>query len=1195
MALCERSYRDIAVEIGMADAQYLFSEESLFGIKKGETYEIPRKEKKERKVKKDVVAQKKVDPNYFPCNDCEIKGKPVLSCPSTVKNPIMFIGLYPGYQEAKAGISFVGDSGSYLHKVLYGVGFKDGEFYLANIMKCRPLDSDGKQRPVTEKELKACAWFTEKEIEEVQPSLIVLMGELPVRYFLNRKFLSSVRGQIKIRHGQKFLITYNPAHIIREDTDTVDKKAFESDIQSAYDVYKGISRIKDKDYRLVSSLEELDEVLAFVQQKEAASIDFETYAPGKWEEKKALDPYAAGFKVLSLAITVEEDKGYCIPIEHPDSKMDAVKVKEKLKSFLESPIPKLGTNVKFDYKVAAIHFNIFMENIVFDAMLASSLLDSRKGIHNLDRLAMDWLGERSYKYEMYKIGTYIPLLDKLVERNCTDSDYVFRLYPLMVQKLKEGDLYNYFMEQRITAISALGLAEVKGLPVDKPYTENLAKEYEHEIEGLKGRIYKIPQVEAVQNFNIDSNKDIQTVLFEKFNFKPLRKIKTGFSTDKETISYLFKKNPDNEFLDLLQDYKDLEKFYGTYVDPLIKIHTKWDGRVHPTFTMHITSTGRLSCVDPNVQNVPVRDKRAKEIMDCYCASPGFRIGLADYSQMELRILAQISQDPEMLEAYRLNKDLHQKTADELSKVAGRKLSRGAGKGINFGIVYCLTGGTKIITKDGYKKIEDVQIGDVVLTHKGNWKRVMATQKFLSNEIYEIKTNTGKKISCTPDHMWLSSFPRSGNKLPNDFSPKRGFVRADELEVSKKYPHYLTFHNTPLEFENAKVFSVEEALILGWSISEGSYEKDKRANYAQYFIGQSLDANPDVFERMKSVLKMNYSSGVFYCNINKLINIFEKFGWDFTKKSGEKELPVDFLKYSLEVRKYITAGLWDGDGYVTKNPQGGSNIGYVSKSFNLLEGIKELLFSLGINCKVYWYGEVNELKIIGSLSKKRFLSDIQTVKSCREKFVVKRDILCEEKVISVNKFLHKQPVEVFDITVEDDHSFSANGLFTHNCMTEYGLSAELGCELKEAKEYIKGYLNFYEGVKEYQEKQKAFLRQHGYVQTLFGRKRWIKLTGDDKIDEEAYRKAVNTPIQGTASDINTMAFVTLIKLYRQEGFKSFPISVIHDAIMFELSEDELYLKDLNLTIMENLPLPFLTDVSLKVDWNEGKTWGAAKEK
>jgi DNA polymerase-1 len=151
------------------------------------------------------------------------------------------------------------------------------------------------------------------------------------------------------------------------------------------------------------------------------------------------------------------------------------------------------------------------------------------------------------------------------------------------------------------------------------------------------------------------------------------------------------------------------------------------------------------------------------------------------------------------------------------------------------------------------------------------------------------------------------------------------------------------------------------------------------------------------------------------------------------------------------------------------------------------------------------------------------------------------------------------------------------------------------DLKTSQMYLNEYLNVYRGVKEYQEKQKSFLQQFGYVKTLFGRKRWIKLTGDTKLDEEAYRKAGNTPVQGTASDINTMAFFMLIKLYRQEGYKSFPISVIHDAIMFELHDDESFLKELNLCVMENLQLPFLTDVKLKVDWSEGATWGETKGK
>ncbi|OGM08157.1 hypothetical protein A2Z67_03925 [Candidatus Woesebacteria bacterium RBG_13_36_22] len=533
--------------------------------------------------------------------------------------------------------------------------------------------------------------------------------------------------------------------------------------------------------------------------------------------------------------------------------MDINIVKENLKPLLEGQVPKVGQSIKWDYKVFGVHFGWYLGNIVFDTEIASSLLDERKGIHNLDRLTLDWLGERSYKFEAGHIGSYIPKVEDLCLRNCTDADNTLKIYKILKQKLVEADLYDYFMKMRAPAIPTIAKMEMNGLPVNKKYTQDLLDNYTEKIDALMIQINEFPEVKSIPHFNINSNPDLQTLFFDKLKFEHGRKTKTGYSTDKEVLDTLDKKYH-HPLISMLQDYKETEKFANTYLDPVIKAHIKYDCRVHPTFTLHIASSGRLSCVDPNVQNVPARDEeKAREIKDCYEAPKGFKIGLGDYSQQELRILAQISQDPVMLEAFRKNEDLHKKTADEVSKVIGVQLSRAVGKGLNFGIVY-----------------------------------------------------------------------------------------------------------------------------------------------------------------------------------------------------GE---------------------------------------------------------------------------------------------------------------------------------------------------TEFGLSASLGVDKSVARSYIDGYLNVYQGVKEYQERQKGYLRQYGYVKTLFGRKRWIKLYGDgnedDKKNAEAYRKAINTPIQGTGCDITILALILLTDIYEKEEFKSLIISNIHDALMFQMFEEEEDLRDLNVTVMENLPITFMKDVRLKVDWHEAKSWGKAK--
>jgi uracil-DNA glycosylase family 4 len=802
-------------------------------------YEPPRKKKKEP------------EPTEFknPCELCPLKGHKQVVAEDYVRkpHPVMVIGAYPGIDEEEQGKPFVGISGELLHNILYNVGFTPEDLYETNVLMCRP----GKEVP--DEAVKACGAYLKAQIKDVQPSLIILCGDLPLQFFFNRKSITTVRGQVRIKGDYKFLMTFNAAHITREKEGSLDRRVFEQDLKHAYELYKGITRLTNKEYKLIRTLDEFEKAVDHLSHFDVLSADVESYAPeikGS-KEKTALDPYAEGFTIQSISLTGEENKAYCFLLEHPERIISLETTKEKLKALIENKAGKVGQSIKWDYKALAVHFGWHINNIIFDTEIASSLLDERRGIHNLDRLAMDWLGERSYKFEAHKIGREIMKAEDLCIRNCTDADYTLRLYPILKKRLEEENLYNYFMEQRIPAISALAKVEMNGLPVDLDYTVNLTKKYGEDIESTKAEIFKYPEVQSIEKFNINSNDHLKVLLFDKLGFEAGKKTKHGnYSTDKDVFEDLIKKY-NHPVLSLIQDYAELQKFHGTYLWPVVMYHVKKDGKVHPTFTLHIASSGRLSCVNPNVQNVPVKSpERAKEIMDCYHAPEGFKIGLADYKGMELRVLAQYSKDPMLKYIFDNNIEPHQKTADECSKIAGEKLSRAQGKSLNFGIVY-----------------------------------------------------------------------------------------------------------------------------------------------------------------------------------------------------GE---------------------------------------------------------------------------------------------------------------------------------------------------TEFGLADSLGVDRKVAKSYLDSYLKVYRGVKEYQDRQKAFLRQYGYVTTLFGRKRWLKLTNDDRKNEGVYRRAINTPIQGTATDICLLALVLLQKIYEEAGFKSLLISTIHDAIMFQMHEDELEsLKKFNIETMENIQLDFLTDVKLKVDWSEGNTWGDCK--
>jgi uracil-DNA glycosylase family 4 len=1124
----------------------------------------------------------------FPCENCSIKCDPVLSKACSKPKPVMMIGMYPGWEEAKAGLVFVGESGTYMHKVLEDAGFTVEDTYETNVMKCRPLDEKGRSRSPTDKEFKTCGKWLIREIQEVNPSLIVLMGDLPLRFFFNRKAVTPVRGQVKMKGDYKFLITYNPAHITREPEESVDRKAFERDIRSAFEIYAGVNRVRNREYVLVNDREMLDTVVVKLSDANVISVDLETYAPGTTKkEKKSLDPYAEGFKIISASISMEMDKAYCFLLEHPESQIPLEIVLSKISPLLIKPIPKVGQNIKYDFKVAGVHFGIYMENIVFDTMLASALLDSRKGIHNLDRLAMDWLGESSYKYEQSKIGTYIPKSDDLCIRNCTDADYALRLYPILKQRLIDEDLYNYYMETEIPATPALGRVEIRGLPVNLERVREVSKIYEIKLGKALQQIYEYQEVKEIKNFNIDSNLNLQELFFEKLGFDPVRKTKTGFSVDKDTLKVL-QTEYKHPLLDLLHDYKTSTKFKSTYIDPLITTHVKYDGRVHPTFTQHVASTGRLSCVDPNMQNIPVRDEeRAYDVMSCYEAPEGFKIGLADYclhpdTEVEClggkktikEVVDRIDKGEEIWAyCYRFDKD--RIGLDRV--VAGRKT------GLNKEVwEVLLDNGEKIVATPEHKfmrrngeyvELKDLKPGDSLMPFYSRYSKCSGTKavykqiKLYSRDLTKSEALIDEHRLVLLDILGYTKNDLKGkcvhhvdscgiNNLPENLqvllqSEHYSLHRKNETEEVKKRADRGSWTKTEI---GRKVLSKqakkswgsrtpEERVRIGKKISMKMPDQkgDKNFNYRKPIDWSCSFCKS--FEKVSPYLaQRKYCNSICYFNSKKGIypEAFKKYYetnpvWN--RKNNHKVLSIRKFGcsdvYSITVENSHNFVL--GAGVVVKNSQ-------------------------------------MELRIMAQMSQ-----DPVMLEAFRRG---------EDLHLKTAKELTK--IAGFEVSRQDAKSLNFGMVYG---MTEYGLSESLMVEPKVAKVYLDAYLQLYKGVKEYQKEQISHLKQFGYVKTLFGRKRYIRMYGED--DREAENQAINTPIQGTATDINTMALTVLVKLYLEEGFRSFPISVIHDAIMFEMDDLETDLVALNLYIMENLDLPFLKDVKLKVDWSSGRTWADAK--
>jgi len=356
--------------------------------------------------------------------------------------------------------------------------------------------------------------------------------------------------------------------------------------------------------------------------------------------------------------------------------------------FINPAIKKIGQNIKYDMLVLASH-GINVEGIYFDTMVANYILRP-DGQHNLDALAREHLNYKMISFDEL-VGTGkdkkniedIPA-EKISEYSCQDADITFRLFLELKNKLEAQHLYKLCEEVEFPLISVLADMESFGVKLDEKFLKQFSKELEKILNQLIEDIYE----HAGEKFNINSTQQLSKILFEKLKLPGGRKTKTGFSTDVGVLETLRSKHP---IIEKLLEYRQIQKLKTTYVDALPSLTNPKTGRVHTSFNQTITATGRLSSSDPNLQNIPIRTELGSRIRKAFIPSSDDMLILsADYSQIELRIMAHISGDEGLKQAFMNGEDIHATTA---SKVFGVKLNevtkemRRKAKEVNFGIMY----------------------------------------------------------------------------------------------------------------------------------------------------------------------------------------------------------------------------------------------------------------------------------------------------------------------------------------------------------------------------------------------------------------------------------------------------------------------------------------------------------------------------
>ena len=397
--------------------------------------------------------------------------------------------------------------------------------------------------------------------------------------------------------------------------------------------------------------------------------------------------------LVGISLCFRPPEAVYLPVGHDtgETQLDMETVTRHLAPLLSQvSLYKIGQNIKYDLIVLRRH-GLEIENIAGDTMVASYLLDPTRRRHNLDEIARDVLGHKMISYKEVTKGltrsqnfSHVSL-EKATEYACEDVHVTCVVKDRFHQELKEKGLWKLYSEVEVPLIPVLADMEMKGILVDKAGLAELKKEFGKRLRELESQIFEL----AGHEFNINSTKQLAEVLFEELNLPQLKKTKkkTGYSTDVEVLKSLAKIHPLPE---RLLEYRNLSKLKSTYVDGLEKEINPETGRIHTSFNQTVTATGRLSSSEPNLQNIPVRTEEGRRIRALFTAAQGNVLVSADYSQIDLRVLAHYSGDENLVRAFKAGEDIHRRTAAQIFDVEPEFVTldmRRVAKTVNFGIIY----------------------------------------------------------------------------------------------------------------------------------------------------------------------------------------------------------------------------------------------------------------------------------------------------------------------------------------------------------------------------------------------------------------------------------------------------------------------------------------------------------------------------
>ncbi len=507
--------------------------------------------------------------------------------------------------------------------------------------------------------------------------------------------LVTLKNDIKIPGGIEKIKTYNE---LKKENNNIFKFLKEQGFRSTSERLKSNSFISSNNdniiqkeeiepkYKLINSKKNFEKVISEIEKKGMCAIDTET---NSLNIEKA--------KLVGISICYSEKISYYIPINHTTSD-GSKKIENQLeenyvinhinKICKNKSILKIGQNIKYDIRILKKYGVTF--NSIADTMLISYSIDNGIYKHNLDDLSFNHLNHTTIKYkEVVGTGKNEITFDKVTIDNAInyaaeDSLLTFRLFQNLYPRLIKEKANFVYQNIDLPLVEVLSSIEANGIEVNKKFLTSLSKEFENESKKLEKNIYKLSKVE----FNIGSPKQLGEILFVNLKIPGGKKTKSGtYSTDSSTLNNLA--SDGFEIAQLVLDWRELTKLKSTYTDALFRL-TDGKSRVHTSFGLANTLTGRLSSTDPNLQNIPIRTENGKKIRTAFVSGKGKKLVSFDYSQIELRLAAEISSDKNFIKAFKNNEDIHASTAKEIFNLNDSQINndyRRKAKAINFGILY----------------------------------------------------------------------------------------------------------------------------------------------------------------------------------------------------------------------------------------------------------------------------------------------------------------------------------------------------------------------------------------------------------------------------------------------------------------------------------------------------------------------------